>query len=60
MCVSGGRRGGRARADQSYTQFAVMDDENVSALQQVTDRVLTDHPAFNIRFYNICALYLKF
>ncbi|XP_063836437.1 tau-tubulin kinase homolog Asator [Ostrinia nubilalis] len=32
----GGRRGGRARADQSYTQFAVMDDENVSALQQVT------------------------
>ncbi|XP_049883692.1 tau-tubulin kinase homolog Asator isoform X2 [Pectinophora gossypiella] len=33
----GGRRGPRApRADQSYTQFAVMDDENVSALQQVT------------------------
>ncbi|GBP20201.1 Tau-tubulin kinase homolog Asator [Eumeta japonica] len=35
--TSAGRRpGGRARADQSYTQFAVMDDENVSALQQVT------------------------
>ncbi|KAG6455634.1 hypothetical protein O3G_MSEX009321 [Manduca sexta] len=32
----GGRRAARARADQSYTQFAVMDDENVSALQQVT------------------------
>ncbi|XP_052758103.1 tau-tubulin kinase homolog Asator [Galleria mellonella] len=32
----GTRRTGRARADQSYTQFAVMDDENVSALQQVT------------------------
>ncbi|XP_068621895.1 tau-tubulin kinase homolog Asator [Battus philenor] len=32
----GGRRTARARADQSYTQFAVMDDENVSALQQVT------------------------
>lgn len=31
-----GRRAARARADQSYTQFAVMDDENVSALQQVT------------------------
>ncbi|KAI5637038.1 protein kinase domain-containing protein [Phthorimaea operculella] len=35
---SGRRAGARARpgADQSYTQFAVMDDENVSALQQVT------------------------
>ncbi|XP_022824158.1 tau-tubulin kinase homolog Asator isoform X3 [Spodoptera litura] len=32
----GARRTARARADQSYTQFAVMDDENVSALQQVT------------------------
>ncbi|XP_061727724.1 SH3 and multiple ankyrin repeat domains protein 1 [Cydia pomonella] len=32
----GTRRTARARADQSYTQFAVMDDENVSALQQVT------------------------
>nr|XP_049707166.1 tau-tubulin kinase homolog Asator isoform X14 [Helicoverpa armigera] len=32
----GARRTGRGRADQSYTQFAVMDDENVSALQQVT------------------------
>ncbi|CAG4948444.1 unnamed protein product [Parnassius apollo] len=32
----GGRRAARARADQSFTQFAVMDDENVSALQQVT------------------------
>ncbi|XP_064076029.1 tau-tubulin kinase 1 isoform X2 [Vanessa tameamea] len=32
----GARRNARARADQSYTQFAVMDDENVSALQQVT------------------------
>ncbi|XP_063372206.1 nascent polypeptide-associated complex subunit alpha, muscle-specific form [Cydia amplana] len=32
----GTRRAARARADQSYTQFAVMDDENVSALQQVT------------------------
>ncbi|XP_072948472.1 tau-tubulin kinase homolog Asator [Epargyreus clarus] len=32
----GARRAARARADQSYTQFAVMDDENVSALQQVT------------------------
>ncbi|XP_045770864.1 tau-tubulin kinase homolog Asator isoform X2 [Maniola jurtina] len=31
-----GPRRTRARADQSYTQFAVMDDENVSALQQVT------------------------
>ncbi|KAJ8706424.1 hypothetical protein PYW08_011050 [Mythimna loreyi] len=32
----GARRTARARADQSFTQFAVMDDENVSALQQVT------------------------
>ncbi|CAG9134313.1 unnamed protein product [Plutella xylostella] len=32
----GNRRAARNRADQSYTQFAVMDDENVSALQQVT------------------------
>ncbi|XP_045538416.1 tau-tubulin kinase 1 isoform X1 [Papilio machaon] len=32
----GGRRTARARADQSYTQFAVMDDDNVSALQQMT------------------------
>lgn len=32
----GARRAARARADQSFTQFAVMDDENVSALQQVT------------------------
>ncbi|KAL4712146.1 hypothetical protein ACJJTC_011007 [Scirpophaga incertulas] len=32
----GNRRQTRPRADQSYTQFAVMDDENVSALQQVT------------------------
>ncbi|XP_060808928.1 tau-tubulin kinase 1 [Amyelois transitella] len=31
-----GPRRSRPRADQSYTQFAVMDDENVSALQQVT------------------------
>ena len=31
----GARRTARARADQSFTQFAVMDDENVSALQQV-------------------------
>lgn len=30
------RTANRNRADQSFTQFAVMDDENVSALQQVT------------------------
>lgn len=35
FCLNTGRRAARARADQSYTQFAVMDDENVSALQQV-------------------------
>ncbi|XP_038219792.1 uncharacterized protein LOC119838057 [Zerene cesonia] len=29
-------RGAGARGEQSYTQFAVMDDDNVSALQQVT------------------------
>ncbi|CAG4967887.1 unnamed protein product [Colias eurytheme] len=32
----GARRGRGARGEQSYTQFAVMDDDNVSALQQVT------------------------
>lgn len=44
MYFAGGRRAARARADQSYTQFAVMDDENVSALQQVTS-----HKYFAIR-----------
>ncbi|KAF9812508.1 hypothetical protein SFRURICE_018996, partial [Spodoptera frugiperda] len=40
----GARRTARARADQSYTQFAVMDDENVSALQQAAQQTEKTSP----------------